>query len=234
MRIFIVISFLSGILLKDPLKNLLKKIFIKTVNLYHTNINYSKDSSNQQPKIFLVCKITDQLLFNEKFPKTLNGPRVQPSWDFYEQKGIIKIELNTTISKNIGYTDFLKEIDEDLDIPFFESFSELTFFIHYFIDNKEYINVYPKDSFIEIEDFNLNKTELLKRYQNTICASLNYNTNTEYITKYFKMFLNNKTVLKTEMLLLNYDKIDTPLTNIIKLELVNSKSIIISSLNDYL
>ena len=39
-------------------------------------------------KIYLVVEITDYTYFNKLFPEN----RVQPSWDYYPIKGVIKID----------------------------------------------------------------------------------------------------------------------------------------------
>jgi hypothetical protein len=226
-------GFISGFLLKDKTTCLVQNTFVNAVKLYH-HVKKNKVPEKEKMKIFLVCKINDQNEFDEIFPKLKNksASRVQPMWDYYEQKGVIKIDLEEKINESIYYKDFLNKLDETYDIPFFQGFSELFIYVHYTIENKEYINVYDQNCFIDMNDFKLNNTELSKKYNNIICATINYNQKMEYITKYFKMFLNNKIDITPELILLHYDNLDIHLSNNTNLQIVNSKIINISSLNE--
>lgn len=68
-----------------------------------------------------------------------------------------------------------------------------------------------------------------------ICATINQNNKPIYITKYFKMYLNNNLPLTTEMLLLNYDNFDSSFNyNNINLQIVNTNIINTNSLKEFI
>ena len=217
-------GFITGVLLKDKLTLLLKNIFISGIKLYHIfkSAIIIKDN-NLTPYAYLICKITDFDKFNEYFPKLKTKYRTQPMWEYFN--GVIKIELKVQDLSNCNIDDLCW----DLDIPFFKSFSELFIYIHY----NNFINVYPSTSIIDKLDFELNETELSKKYSNLICATINTETHNIcavkpiYITKYFKKYLNNKIPLTVEMLMLNY------YGNInVNLQIVNGKNINTIYLNE--
>ena len=156
-------------------------------------------------------------------------------WEYYKNKKIIKIELNAqdlftfNLSESIKFDDMCL----GLDIPFFKSFSELFIYVHY----NNFINVYQNESVINKIDFELNETELSKKYSSLICATINNKNKSMYITNYFKKYLNNKIPLTVEMLMLNYDKIDTkghfnPCAFNVNLQIVNGKNIDTIYLNE--
>ena len=155
-------------------------------------------------------------------------------WDYFENKNVIKIELDLEYNdkdENDGiivcsYDDFLNSTD--LDIPFFKSFCDIFIYIHYKIENDEYINVYQKDNSICSTDFLINETELSKKYRDVICASFDVHGKQVYITKYFKMFLNNNSITP-ELLLLHNDQIKSLDAS---LNIINGKNIVIHQLNE--
>ena len=215
-------GFVVGVILKNKVSFLLKKVYTQGVNVYH-NAHKNKKPVKKKSKIYLICKIKDKNEFDELF-----GGKLNPRWIYHEHKGVLKIEVDDHLDEYISYDDFLETTD--LDIPLFQSFSEIFIYVHYFINEKEYINVYPRNTNINAFDFKLNDTFLSKKYESLICATVNNNEKTVYITKYFKMFLNNKTNITAEMILLGYDKLDVHLNNNINLILLNGKIINITSL----
>ena len=212
------VGFVAGILLKNSVLNVSTFTLEKVISLYHNTFKVKVYKKNS--RIYIICKITNNFIFEENFPILKTKYRTQPTWEFYEKKGVIKIEIdNFLINGTICYEDFLNSTT--LDIPFFETFSDISIYIHYTINENEYINVYKPGSFINSNDFVLEESELKKKYNDLICATIN-NNKPEYITKYFKKYLNNKNDVTFESLLLNYDKdIDINL----KLTLVSTKNI---------
>jgi hypothetical protein len=161
---------------------------------------YSFFSDEQQRKVFLVCKITNENVFNEYFPKLNIQSRVQPSWEYDEHKKIIKIKLEDVSFKN-GVLE-----QDDIDIPFFEQFCTTYIYVHYYIHNIEYINVYHYKSFIDENDFKTKNTHEKYKNLDRIILLEKYD---ESFTEYFKKFLNNTSPITYEMVLLYYDKIHT-------------------------
>jgi len=167
---------------------------------------------------------------------------LQPIWEYYANKRIIKIPLdddfvdylNSISDYSIDFNEFinLKSKSEyyiTLDIPFFQTFGEVFLYVKYCVNDRNYINIYSDSDKICSDNFKIVNTEFKKFMENIICASVEYKKDskkkTEYITNYIKMFVNNITELTPELLLNNYDKLDTPL------DTVNLNIITISSEN---
>ena len=155
---------------------------------------------------------------------------MQPIWEYYSNKRIIKIPLdddfvdylNSISDYSIHFNDFmnLKRKNEHyvtLDIPFFETFGEVFLYVKYSVNDRNYINIYSDFDKICSDDFKIVNTEFKNFMENIICASVDYKKDskkkTEYITNYTKMFVNNTIHLTPELLLNNYDKLDVDLEN---------------------
>jgi hypothetical protein len=213
----------AGVLLKNHVLRILEKTITTSIGLFQQN----HKPKSMEKKVFLVCKINDLELFDEHFPVLNTKYRVQPSWEYSKSKQTIKIELTEfNFDTPIGGTEFLDTTG--IDIEFFETFCKLSIYIHYFVENREYINVYQNNETIDPRDFNLTETDLSKRYRSLICAIFN-NGREIYITRYFKMFLNNKYPFTTEQLLMYNDDIDS-LNGTLKL--VDGKLIKIHHVNE--
>jgi len=227
-------GFITGLILKEKVGQLGKCLFINGVKFYHNIHKHTKKPKNKLLDVYIVSKITDYDTFDEEFPVIDNVQRVQPQWKYFDNKNVIKIKIDNPvfIDEVISVADFLNTTD--LDIPFFKRFSELYIYVHYNIDDKEYINVYPEESSINTFDFKLKETELSKKYSSMICATVNQNDKPIYITKYFKKFLNNKLPITAEMLLLNYDNFDSCLNNNVNLQIVNTNVINTNSLKEFI
>jgi hypothetical protein len=210
---------LTGVLVKDRLCNWVFKLLEAKASLH---------KPRNKCKIFVLAKIADKIIFDEMFPVLPTKFRTQPHWDFYENKHIIKIPVDEPVNfeKEITFDDFLIN-NTTLDIEFFKEFSELSVYIHYTIDNKEYINVYTKDSVIKSQDFVLNDTTLSQKYNRVVCATFQINGKEMYITNYFKKFLNNTCPIRTEHLLLYYDALDRVDA---KLQIINNGNVTIHQL----
>lgn len=187
MRVFLA-GFVAGFFLRNriSLTQIVKLFINKKVKKYN-------------PRYYVLAKIHDPVLFNEVFP-ALPGTRcrTQPHWDYYPNKQVIKIEI-TEMDEMISYDDFLEH--SGLDLDFFKSFADLWIYKHYFIDKKEYINVYEKTSDIQVKYSENNRND------DIICAMFHTPQKEYYITKYLKMFQYNDN-LTIERLLLYYDQID--------------------------
>jgi hypothetical protein len=215
-------GFLSGILLKDLIINVLDKI---TINL--CSLLFQPKPKCTKQKVFLVCKINSLELFDEHFPILNTKTRVQPSWEYSKSKQTIKIEITDFDFNNpVEFADFLDTTGMDID--FFETFCDLSIYIHYFIENKEYINIYQQKQIIDPDHFKLKETVSSKRYKNLICAIFD-NGREFYMTKYFKMFLNNNYPITTQQILI-YNDLINELNGTLKL--VDGKLIKLYSVNE--
>jgi hypothetical protein len=220
-------GFLFGIFLKEPIINFLDKI---SINLARFLIKVKPKCSKQ--KVVLVCKIVDLELFDEYFPVLNTKTRVQPSWEYSKSKQIIKIEISEfDFNKPVSFEEFLDTTG--IDIEFFETFCKMCLYVHYFIENREYINIYQSKQIIDNKDFELKETELSRRYEKLICAIFNNGNEQEiYITRYFKMFLNNNYPISTQQIL-SYNENINSLNGINGvLKLVDSKIIKLYSVNE--
>ena len=157
--------------------NFVKSVLNRLLSVYHSWFS----PEVKHDKIILICKINDDDLFNGYFPEFENVmSRVQPMWEYSQEKKCIKIKLEDTILTNCLVEQFLDTLD--LDIPFFESFCDLYLYIDYTINSKRYINVYQKGSTINLDDFKLHETELMVKYKFLLYAIVNKSI---YITRYF-------------------------------------------------
>ena len=213
-------GFILGCIFKNKAIHLGIKCIANGIKLYYS-------IKPQKPQIVLkkftnielVIKINDKQRFQELFTdyRTNKG--------YFDQKGVFKITVdhkvldyfncNTNLELNVekicdfdylnnyGYT-LLKEIG---DIFVYISYTEIM---------QKFINVYTSDEVIISSDFILNETH--KNLNNIICATVKYPSKseefkTEYISKYFKKFLNNQCKLTPELMLLNYNELNINLNN---------------------
>jgi hypothetical protein len=223
------LGFLSGVVFKDKVCELFKNVLIGGIGLFHHFHKKEIVRKNSLiSKVYLVCKITDNTIFDEWFPKLKVKSRVQPRWEFYEKKNVIRIELDMDtilIDDTINYTAL-----SDIDIELFEEFSEPYIFIYYNLD-KEYINVYPVKKIIPRDDLKMCQTKNSEKYKEVVCATIYSLEKTIYITKYFKMFLNNAFDITPELMLLNFPK-DIALNENVNLQVVNIDNINNISMNE--
>ena len=171
------------------------------------------NKQKNEPTIKFICKITNIPIFNEYFPKfrNLSAPRTQPYWDFFENKNLIKININTPINTPILFENLLS----DLDIPLFESFGKIYVYVHY----KNLINIYLPESTIDLLDFEPKETELSIKYKNIIYAAFINDKTADYKTSYLKSFFNNTIELTPELLLFDYNEDNQD--NVKSLKIVN-------------
>jgi hypothetical protein len=236
-----------GFLLKEKIQEIFTGVVFNGLNLFHGIKNrFSKQETGNKDlikNVYFVFKITNEESFNEYFKNNeKNIITLQPIWEYYTNKRIIKIPLdddfvdylNSISDYSIDFNDFinLKSKSEyyiTLDIPFFQTFGEVFLYVKYSVNDRNYINIYSDSDKICSDNFKIVNTEFKKFMENIICASVDYKKDskkkTEYITNYIKMFVNNITDLTPELLLNNYDKLDTPL------DTVNLNIITISSEN---
>ncbi len=180
-------------------------LVVKEFYLFCKLVYPSKVKTRSQDKKFvLIAKITNNELFEEYFPELGTKYKTQPQWEYNPSKGIIKINLEQELVDGLC-DDYLETTD--IDISFFKIFSKLYVYVSYFCDNIEYINVYQPSDTINNSDFTVMETQLSTKYQSLMCAQFIYQEKPVYITKYFKMFLNNKTTVTPEILLMYNDQI---------------------------
>lgn len=193
------LSFCAGMIFKNKICDMLTKSIFSLLSLRKNKIPIETNK-----KVTLIAKIKDQALFDEYFPILPTKFRTQPQWDYNHLKNIIKIELEQPITEGLCM-DYLNLTD--IDIPFFETFCELYVYTHYTYELKNYINVYKPTDIISNSDFVVSETELFKKYRSLICVTFQMDNKQMYITKYFKMFLNNKKNVTPETLLMYNDHI---------------------------
>jgi len=135
------------------------------------------------------------ILYNIKKNKTKNE---KLSIEIFTKKN--ELLQKYSVDKPIEYIPVIEYLTK-WKIPFGDD-CEVFMYITYFINEIKYINVYTKESIVTETDFELHKNDM---YSKIICVNFKNSKKTEYITKYFKSFLNNKNPLTAEMILLkNY------------------------------
>ena len=229
-------GFFTGLILKNKVNLLSKYILTRFIKLYHAihkNKNASVISNDLITEISFICAVKNTELFDEYFS---NG-KVQPYWDYFPTKKVIKIVLDKDVCTYFNYCiDDLNLTILDvlmistLDYPFFKELGDTFLYVNYKIDNHTYINVYNEVSVISSCDFEVNKTPI--DFANTICCSVHYNKKTEYISNYFKSFFNQTKInLTPQIMLYNYDKLDI---DNFKFVLVNNHLILEKPMNEIL
>jgi hypothetical protein len=183
-----------------------------------------RDLVNKINNIDLIIKITNYEIFDEIFMPLPGVPLVQPHWVYYDNKGIIKINLGKEIvlflNKQKGCYDYsfnnlfeLKEKYKDtyehlitVDLNVFKDFSKMFITVDYTFNNKEYTNFYYENDIILSKDFttkNFKNEEY--SFSKAYIMLIKSNVLSENITDYFKRFLNNKQKITPEIILLNYN-----------------------------
>ena len=76
------------------------------------------------------------------------------------------------------------------------------------LNDRNYAGIFDLSN-INRNDFILNKgTSFYENFSDIICANIKYSDHTEYLTSYFKQFVNNTCSLTPELILYNYPLID--------------------------
>jgi hypothetical protein len=172
--------------------------------------------------IYLVVEITDLECFLDFFPEN----RVQPSWDYYTSKGVIKIDLGTEIkdylnSQEIFELDFENFLDlkveneylSTIDPAFFKKFARLYIYIDYYLNGNDYTNVYKQFDTILSTDFLYKNSKTLDFVKSFVFYVYNNKLYVNKLTDYLKRFLNNDKNISLYLLLLNDDNINISLNN---------------------
>ena len=140
------------------------------------NILLGKKSENV---IYFLCKITNEDVFKEEFPDN----KVQPHWEYYPNKKVIKIKIEDYDYKpDMSFEEFM--LTTSINHEFFESFGEL--FIYAKFNDK--INVFKQNEKIKFSYKNIQLKSNGKKYN---------------LSDYYLQFENQN--VTPEMLLLNYD-----------------------------
>ena len=218
-----------GFLFKEKIVFVLEGILFNGLNLIHgikKHINKNElivSKDGEITKVNFVCKVRNQDFFNESFKSNTNNIVMNPHWNFLKENNVIQIELDKEFIKQInGISNIDLSFNEiidlknknninlvTLDLPFFNQLGEVVLYFYYSINNKTFINVYKENDTLSIQDFKIQEnTHINKVFNKLICASLKTNKiNDEYVTKYLKMFINNKNKLTPEVMFYNYDNI---------------------------
>ena len=81
------------------------------------NFFKKKEEFKKINEVFFIVKITNEVVFNDIFPES----KVQPSWDYFDKKRVIKIDLGTDITNFLNKNDsFEYSLNEVSLISFFE------------------------------------------------------------------------------------------------------------------
>ena len=151
--------------------------------------------------------------------KIKNSESIKSDKRYFHEKGIFKMKLSDDLLTycNNNFEHLGLKIPDVCDLAYketggYDSISKLGDIYLYFtyIDNsRKFINVYHDNDIISRDSFEIAS---IFKFKNMICATVFINSKIEYITKYFKMFINNKS-LTLETLLLNYENINVNLLN---------------------
>ena len=136
-------GFLIGIIFRNKFLNFSKCVITNCVYLYHILNKKVVITRKKIQSVHFVCAINNMELFTQQFPEQI----VQPHWEYYRIKKVIKIELDEDVINYLNVTDLALSFDNivmlsTIDKDFFKEFGELFFYIKYNLDNVPFINVY--------------------------------------------------------------------------------------------
>jgi hypothetical protein len=170
--------------------------------------------------INLVCKVKNEEYFSEilDLDEYLNKKKLmfQPTIEYYPEHKIFLSEiidnidfLNKYLIEKADFSFNIDDLDITLDLEFFRKLGDIYVYITYVHNDKKYTNVYFNDALFNSKDFVLNKSSAFyDNFNDIICANVKYRDHTEYLTTYFKQFVNNTCSLTPELILYNYQFID--------------------------
>lgn len=214
-------GFIFGCVFKNKVIHLGIKCLTSGIKLYYSmKPNKSilpKEIPQKINKIELVIKIKDKKLFQELFIDHRTNK------NYFQEKDVFKIQLSENILEYFNNTENLNiSVEQICDLNIYrynilKEIGEVFVYISYTELLKPFINVYTSNQIINYTDFVINDN--FQNLKNAICATVNYPSKNEefkneYISKYFKKFLNNNCDLTPELLLLNYDNLDVNLDTI--------------------
>jgi hypothetical protein len=218
-----------GVLFKEKIVFVLGGILFNGLNVFHKlkkgvvkkEISISND--NQITKVNFICKVKNKDFFNDSFKSNMNNIVMNPHWDFFKENNVIQIELdkefikqfNGTSNIDLSFNEIIDLKNKEnvnlvtIDLSFFKNLGDVFLYFYYSINNKIFINVYGENDTLSLDDFKIQENTYINTFFNKlVCASLKTNTvKDEYVTKYLKMFFNNKNKLTPEIMFYNYNTI---------------------------
>jgi len=221
-------SFFRGILVgmffKKKIINILDTIIIKVLQ-----IKNSIGNDNNQISIINENKATLVIKLNTQLPMFL-----PPYWRCSKNKIIIDLPneimdvLFNSEKEEYSFLELMEtknkigEYIVTLDLQYLKTLGNLYLYLNYTYENRKYINVYSEYSIIKNSDFISSKEYV----PDILSVSLKYNNNkTEYLTIHTNKFLRNETIITPEILLLNYEPLESINLEDSKLFIVNTDGI---------
>jgi hypothetical protein len=203
------VGFILGCILRNHILKLGLGIISNGIKFFHSIKNHRKKeiSYSKIINIDLIVKVKNV----ENITKSDKR--------YFQEKGIFKMKLSDDLLKycnnNFEYLDL--KVSDVCDLAYKETggynsmskLGEVYLYFTYLDDSRKFINFYADNDIINTRSFEVNYD---LKFKNMICATVTFNSKIEYITKYFKMFLNNKN-LTLETLLLDYDNLNVNLLN---------------------
>ena len=163
------------------------------------NFFKKKEEFKKINEVFFIVKITNEVVFNDIFPES----KVQPSWDYFDKKRVIKIKLNKKLINFLNKNDNFS-FDELFNL--FKKFGDI--FIYTNESNESNgtncIHVYTLDQKIDSSDFNPNFNFIFNK------CTLEYKNYKIDLTEYLHSFRFNE-FITPEILLLFYDNFNEDL-----------------------
>ena len=198
-----------GYLFKERIKEIVGHLVVNTLKKYHEIrglfIKNNNPNTNLIKSIHFVFKITDHDAFNEYFKNNrTNNITLQPKWDFYKLKNVIKIQLDDDfidyLNTNLIGTKGTKGTNGTKGTKGTNGTNEISFndFIN-IKNNKEYyvtLDIPFFESFGQVYlyvNYKLNDKRYINVYNTTsTISSSDFSSTTELSnTNLFKSFFNN-------------------------------------------
>jgi len=211
-----------GILFKKEILKVLDNVLLKVLQIKDF-IKNNKNIIVNENNATLVIKL------NTELPILL-----PPFWRCSKNKIIIDLPdelIEVLLHSNKEEYSFLElmEIKDKVgeyivtpDLQYLKTLGDLYLYLNYTYENRKYINVYSEYSIIKNSDFISSKEYV----PDILSVSLKYNNNkTEYLTIHTNKFLRNETIITPEILLLNYEPLESINLEDSKLFIVNTDGI---------
>jgi hypothetical protein len=175
---------------------------------------YVRKKPEKAQGIYFLCNIKNETDFNVLFPTLNCKNKVQPHWQYYPNKRVIKIKIDDYVYENgMTFDDFM--YTTSIDHKFFELFGENYIYVHY----GKKIKMFKSTEFLTI--FDKKENPFVRKIT---CSAKGKKMD---LTNYYQKFVNQ--YITPKLLLLNYNQIDVPLEDIVFK--VDSKEI---KLNEYI
>lgn len=219
-------EFISGFLVGLVFKDVFKFGLTNGLLLYHSLKKKTiKKVKTPIESVHFICKVTNEAFFKQTFagvpvPNSSGKVLLQPNLEYYPKHGIIRSQLDEDLIDYLNKNTFVYSFEEiykieeliTLDLDFFKKLGEVYIYLNYNTgpepSDLKFTNIYTPGDMISNSDLVVHSDREFDFGNEIVCARVNYTGGTEYITRYFKYFLNGNEKITPNMVLYNYPYIE--------------------------